>query len=141
MPVSAFGCFCIPGFHITRTARKNPEKIYKKSAFQELPCGQSTAGGDPQGLQAPCGRAPLGRAGGAPGPPEAPPMPPFGIYLKRVEETLIPEPFSPDAIPISAAISIKLRGTRIPAPAPCRDGEVPPDSSPSTLLPPSMMRE
>ena len=68
-------------------------------------------------------------------------MPPFDIYLKRVEETLIPEPFSPEAIPISAAIATKFRGTGIPVPASCRDGEVPPDSSPSTLLPPSMMRE
>ena len=30
----------------------------------------------------PVGAPPLGRAGGAPGPPEAPPVPYFGIYLK-----------------------------------------------------------
>ena len=68
-------------------------------------------------------------------------VPPFGPIFTPVEETLIPEPFSPEAIPISAAIANKFRGTRIPVPAPCRDGEVPPDSSPSTLLPPSMKQE
>ena len=63
-------------------------------------------------------------------------VPPFGPIFTPVEETLIPQLLFPEAIPISAAIANKLRGTRIPVPAPCRDGEVPPDLSPSTLLPP-----
>ena len=41
----------------------------------------------------------------------------------------------------SAAIEDKFRGTEVSVPAPCRDREVPPDSSPSMLLPSSMKRE
>src|ERR1044071_9100210 len=51
-----------------------------------------------------------------------------------VAKTLIPDPFCPEAIPISAAIAINFRGDKIPFPAPSRDREVPPDSSPSPLL-------
>ena len=94
VPVSVFGCFCISGFPITRTARKIPEKLYKKSAFQKLPHGRSRAGGGPPGLQAPWWRGPPpGRAGGAPGPPRPPLMPPFGIYLHRVPKPSRTEPF------------------------------------------------
>ena len=57
------------------------------------------------------------------------------------EETLITDPFFPEASPISAPIENKFRGDRIPVPAPCRAGEVPPDSSPSPLLPFYMKRE
>src|SRR3954468_20151974 len=142
VPVSVFCCFCISGFPITKTARKIPEKLYKKSAFRKLPRTRSRAGGGPPGLQAPWWRGPPpGRAGGGARGPPASANAPLGIYLKPVAETLTSDPFSPDAIPISAAIAIKLRGTRIPVLAPCRDGEVPPDSSPSMLLPPFMMRE
>ena len=56
-------------------------------------------------------------------PPWCSPLAP--IY-SPVAKTLIPDPFSPEAIPITAAIADNLRGTRIPVPAPCRDGEVPP---------------
>ena len=66
VPVSVFGCFCISGFHITRTVKKNPEKLYKKSAFQNLPCARSTAGGGHQGPRRPGGAPPPGpRRGGA----------------------------------------------------------------------------
>src|SRR3954470_4609706 len=83
------------------------------------------------------GPAPGGRLGNW----DLPWLPPLALIYSPVAKTLIPEPFSLEAIPTSAAIANKLRGTRIPVPAPCRDGEVPSDSSPSTLLPPSMMRE
>ena len=82
MPVSVFGCFCISGFHVTRTVRKNPEKLYKKSAFQNLPCARRAARGGtraPGTLAAP----PPGPRRGAPGPPEPRLVPPFGIYLER----------------------------------------------------------
>ena len=62
--------------------------------------------------------------------------PPLALIYSPVEETLNPEPFSPEAIPISAVIANKLRGAKIPALAPCRNVEVPPDSSPLMLLPP-----
>src|SRR4051812_49698977 len=100
------------------------------------------AGGPPPGAQEGARRgSTLGRATCPPGFPVAPLVPPFGPIFTPAEETLIPDPFSPEAIPISATIAIKFRGDIIPVSAPCRDGEVPPDSSPSTLLPPSMKRE
>src|SRR3954468_14795821 len=119
--------------------QKNYIKNQRPGSFRNH---QGRRGGPPQGLQKGPWRGPtLGRAGHPPGCPVAPLVLPFGPIFTPAEETLIPDPFSPEEILISAAIADKLRGTRIPLPAPCRDGEVPPDSSPSTLLPPSMMRE
>src|SRR3954468_9443142 len=70
VPVSVLCCFCISGFSITKTARKIPEKIYKKSAFRNLPGPRMRARGGPPGPQAPWWRvAPKGGRGGAPGPP------------------------------------------------------------------------
>ena len=134
--------FCFRLFFVFQvfTLRELPGKIQKnyiKNQRSRTYLAPEVQPGGPPGLQPPWRRAPPGPRRGGAWAPEAPLMPPFGIYLKRVAETLIPDPFSPDAILISAAIAIKLRGTRIPVPAPYRDGEVPPDSSPSTLLPPS----
>src|SRR3954463_4452400 len=58
VPVSVFCCFCISGFSITKTVRKIPEKIYKKSAFRNLPEPRSSAGGGPLGAEAPWWRGP-----------------------------------------------------------------------------------
>src|SRR4051812_42027525 len=142
LPVPVFCCFCISGFPAIKSAPKIPEKLYKKSASRKLPEsprkeGRATTGTPEGSLARPHPRprrAPSWMPCGSPGAP-------FGPIFTPAEETLIPEPFSPEAIPISAAIAIKFQGDRIPVPAPCRDGEVPPDSSPSTLLPPSMKRE
>src|SRR4051812_49886303 len=77
VPVFVFCCFCISGFSITKTARKIPEKIYKKSAFRNLPGPRRRAGGGPQGLQAACPRGPpWPRRGG--GGARGPPPPPWG---------------------------------------------------------------
>ena len=84
VPVSVFGCFCISGFHITRTVRKNPEKLYKKSAFQNLPCARSTPGGGAPGPQAPWRRAPPGpRRGGAWAPQASADAPLWHIFNTR----------------------------------------------------------
>src|SRR3954462_13607452 len=73
VPVSVFCCFCISGFSITKIAGKIPEKIYKKSAFRNLPGPRGRAGGGPLGLQAPWWRGPPpSRAGGA-WAPQVPP--------------------------------------------------------------------
>src|SRR4051812_9682796 len=74
VPVSVFCYFCISGFSITKTVRKIPEKIYKKSAFRNLPGPRSSAGGGPPGAEAPWWRGPPPRprrGGGRLGPPEA----------------------------------------------------------------------
>src|ERR1041385_8159898 len=142
LPVPVFCCFCILGFSAIKSAPNIPEKLYKKSASRKPPEspwkeGRATTG-TPEGSLA----RPHPRARRAPswlpcGPPGAPLWPYF--YPRRGNPDT--GPFSPESIPISAAIAIKFRGDRIPVPAPCRDGEVPPDSSPSMLLPPSKMRE
>src|SRR4051812_11361425 len=73
VPVSVFCCFCISGFSITKTARKFPEKIYKKSAFRNLPGPRRRTGGGPPGPQAPWWRGPPpGRAGGGAWAPQVP---------------------------------------------------------------------
>src|SRR4051812_46865071 len=99
-------------------------------------------GGPPPGNQEGAWRSPtLGRARGPPGCPVGPLDAPLRLYLSLGVETPNIEVLFPEAIPISAAIANKLWGTRIPVPAPCWDGEVPPDLSPSMLLPPSIKRE
>src|SRR4051794_7140245 len=139
VPVPVFCCFCISGFPAIKSAPKIPEKLYRNSRPGSFRNHQGRRGGPPQGLQKGPWRGPiLGHARHPPSCPVAPLVPPFDPIFTPMEETLIPEPFSPEAIPISAAITIKFRGDRILVPAPCRDGEVPRDSSPSTLLPPSM---
>src|SRR3954467_7890463 len=92
VPVSVFCCFCVSGFSITKTARKISEKIYKKSAFRNLPGPRRRAGGGPPGPQAPWWRGPPGRARGAPGPPRSPLTSPFGLYLKHVSKPSRREP-------------------------------------------------
>src|ERR1041384_7375572 len=119
--------------------RKNYIKNQRPGSLQNH---QGRREGPPQGLQKGPWRGPtLGRARHPPGCSVAPLVPPFGPIFTPTEETLIPDPFSPEAIPIFAAIAIKFRGDKIPVSAPCRDGEVPTDSSPSPLLPSSMKRE
>ena len=73
--------------------------------------------------------------------PSAYKLPPDAKTLK--EPASIHEKFC-----ISAAIEDKFRGTEVSVPAPCRDGELPPEPSPSTpppssspLLTPMMRRE
>ena len=87
VPVSVFGCFCISGFPITRTARKIPEKLYKKSAFQMVPGSQSTAGG--RGTRAPgalVARPPSWpRRGGAWAPQASADAPLWHIFNTRPE--------------------------------------------------------
>ena len=99
-------------------------------------------GGPPQGLQKGPWRGPtLGRAREPLGCPVAPLGAPFGPYF-------YPRGGNPDSRPLFSRSNSDLRrhrkqvsGDRIPMSAPCRDGEVPPDSSPSPLLPSSMKRE
>src|SRR3954470_5963824 len=86
VPVSVFCCFCISGFSITKTARKIPEKIYKKSAFRNLPGPRRSAGGGPPGLQPPWWRGPPpGRAGGRLGPQASADAPLWHIFNTRPE--------------------------------------------------------
>ena len=121
VPVSVFCCFCISGFPITRTARKIPEKLYKKSAFQKLPGTRSTAGGGPPGLQAPWWRGPPpGRAGGVPGPPRSPLMPPLAYIYTAFRNPRGRNPFSRSHLCSAAAALPRSGAPGELFPAPCR---------------------
>ena len=82
------------------------------------------------------------------GPRQAPSWLPCGSPGAPLWPYFYPRGGNPDSRPLFSRSNSDLRyhrhqvsGTRIPVPAPCRDGEVPPDSSPSPLLPSSMKRE
>ena len=111
MPVSVFGCFCISGFHVSRTAQKNPEKLYKKSANRKQHCVRKAAWGGHRGSRRPVG-APPGPRRGVPGPPEAPPVPYFGIYLKGSPKPLKHDFFSRSHLCSAAAAASKIGSTR-----------------------------
>src|ERR1041385_6189452 len=97
--------------------RKNYIKNQRPGSFRNH---QGRRGGPPQGLQKGPWLGPtLGRAGHPPDCPVAPLVSPFGPIFTPAEETLIPDPFSLEEIPIFAAIAINFRGDRIPVPAPC----------------------
>src|SRR3954465_10516831 len=53
LPVPIFCCFCISGFPAIKSAPKNPEKSYKKSAFRKPPEspkeGRGATTGTPEG--------------------------------------------------------------------------------------------
>src|ERR1043165_5317856 len=82
LPVPVFCCFCISGFPAIKSARKIPEKLYKKSASRKPPETPKDGRGAPQGLQKGPWRGPtLGRAGHPLGCPVAPLGAPLRVYL------------------------------------------------------------
>ena len=64
-----------------------------------------------------------------------PPAPPFRLYIAPDAKTLGPSPKPPEKFRHRRHIETKFRGTEVSVPAPCRDGEVPPEGSPSTPPP------
>jgi hypothetical protein len=61
----------------------------------------------------------------------------LSAYLKPPEvQTLNQSAFFPAKFRSAAAVEDKFWGTKVSIPAPCRDGEVPPEPSPSTPSPP-----
>ena len=84
------------------------------------------AGGGPPVTEAATPRSlGVGRATRPPGQLGPPLVAPLGPYFYLRRENPDPDPFSPEAIPISAAIADKLRGTRIPVPHPAETGKCP----------------
>jgi hypothetical protein len=63
------------------------------------------------------------------------------LYKASGWKTLEESTFFPEQFRNSAAVTDEFWGTEVSVPAPCRDGEVPPEPSPSTLLSPMMRRE
>ena len=93
-PVPVFVCFCpcIAEKGEKSKCSENYRKIPKNLLRHKTPEGGRTPGGGP-----PLAQAPLGRGQGGtlwlPGPVGPPPVPPFGIYLRRPLKTLEEEPF------------------------------------------------
>jgi hypothetical protein len=92
--------------------------------------------------------APPGRAWPWCGPLGRPPTSPFRLYIASDTKTLNRQASIHEKFRSAAAIKEKFRGTEISVPAPCLDGELPPEpspstppSSPSTLLTPMMRRK
>ena len=92
--------------------------------------------------------APLCRAAIWCGGPAAPPTLPLRLYIAPDAKTLKEQVIFQKGFRSAAAIDDKFRGTEVSVPARCRDGELPPESSPSTpppssspLLTPMMRRE
>src|ERR1041385_5901044 len=144
-PVASFwfsAVFVFQVFRLIKVPKKFRKNYIKNQRAGSFWNNQGREPGPPPGSQKGPWRGPNPRARQAPSwQPWVAPRRPLRLYNPLGVETPKQDLFSPEAIPISAAIENKLRGDRIPVPAPCRDGEVPPDSSPSTLLPPSMKRE
>ena len=96
----------------------------------------------------PLGAGPPGHACLWCGPLGRPPTSPFRLYIAFVVKTLRTEASIHEKFRSSAAIEDKFWGTEVSILAPCRDGELPPEPSPSTpppssspLLTPMMRRE
>jgi hypothetical protein len=94
-----------------------------------------------------CGSTP-GRATRWFGPLVHPLTSPFRLYILSETKTLNESTFFQIKFRNAAAIADKIRGTEVSIPAPCRDGELPPEPSPSSpppssspLLTPMMRRE
>ena len=82
------------------------------------------------------------------GPLGPPPTLPLRLFIPSDAKTLKDEAIFPEEFRSAAAIDDKFRGTEVSVPARCRDGELPPEPSPSTpppssspLLIPMMRRE
>jgi hypothetical protein len=92
--------------------------------------------------------APPSRATRCCGPLVHPLSSPFCLYILSEAKTLNSPVSTHEKFRSTAAIEIQFWGTEVSVPAPCRDGELPPEPSPSTpppsplsLLTPMMRRE
>jgi hypothetical protein len=123
--------------------RKATQEIF--SEFDETnpeppisPGHETKTEGEPEGGQGPTtpgGGVPLAAPGGGVGP-LATLWHRLSAYLKHSEaETLNQSAFSPQKFRSTAAIEDQFWGTEVSVPAPCQDGEVPPEPSPSTPPP------
>jgi hypothetical protein len=113
---------------------------------------QSRLGGEPRARNTIGWRGSThGRATRWCGPPWCPLTSPLRLYNPSDAKTLNQSVFFSGKFRSAAAIEDQFRGTEVSIPAPCRDGEVPPEPSPLTpstpppcplmLLSPMMRRE
>jgi hypothetical protein len=96
---------------------------------------QSRDGGGPGGSHTTWWRAPSSRARVWCGPLVHPLTSPFRLYILSEAKTLNQSASIHEKFCSVAAIEDKVRGTEVSISAPCWDGELPPEPSPSTPLP------
>jgi hypothetical protein len=140
-PVSS--CFCV----LEKLHRKYSQNWTKQGPevlfFPKLPEDQKRAGGGgAEAAHTHRGRGPApGRAPLVCGAPVCPLMTPLSLYKASGRKTLEESANFQKEFRSSTAAVDKFQGTKVSVPAPYRDGEVPPEPSPSTLLSPMMGRE
>jgi hypothetical protein len=149
VPVPVFCCFCIS----EKLYKKYSQNWMKQSPKSLFCCHvhevQRRDGDKPGGGRTMpwCGPTP-GHAWLLCGSLGRPPTSPFRLYIAPDAKTLEEEASIHEKFHSATAIEDKFRGTEVSIPAPCREGELPPEPSPSTpppfsspLLTPMMRRE
>jgi hypothetical protein len=113
------------------------ESILRSFAPEDSRSQRGTPGVAWVGHTTPRRRWAPGRAWPRWGHPGQPPAPPFRLYIASRPKTLKITPNPPEKFRCHRHIEAKFRGTEVSISAPCRDGEVPPEGSPSTPPPSS----
>jgi hypothetical protein len=110
---------------------------FQKSYFpRKLSEDRKRAGGGPEAALTYrwCGPGP-GRTTLVWGAPGCPLMMPIRLYKASGWKTLKESAKFPEQFRSAAAVEAKFQGTEVSIPAPCQDGEVPPEPSPSPSPP------
>ena len=149
MPVPCFLLFLVSESYFWKYSRNCTKQKAKSLFFQHVHEVRRRDEDSPRGGQT-IGRRGSGahRAAWWFGPLGGPPTSPLRLYIASDAKTLKYQVIFHEEFRSAAAIDDKFRGTEVSVPARCRDGELPPESSPSTpppssspLLTPMMRRE
>ena len=136
---SASSCFLL--FPISQKlqrkySRNRQKKLFKVVLHQKTPGARRVPPGVAWvGHTTPRRRWAPGRAWPRWGHPGHLPAPPFRLFNPPDAKTLRITSKPPERFRRRRHIEAKFRGTEVSVPAPCRDGEVPPEGSPSTPPP------
>jgi hypothetical protein len=149
VPVPIFCCFSIPDNYLRKYSlnwtKQGPNLLFSRHVNGvQIRDGGGHRGGRTIGQRGPT----LGHAALWCGPLGRPPTSPFRLYIAPDAKTLNQKASIHEKFHSATAFEDKFRGTEISIPAPYRDEELPPESSPSTpppysspLLTPMMRRE
>ena len=133
--VSVFFCFWFKKSYKGNILGNDKGSYFTKFCTRRLQKPEGDTWGRPGGPTPPPGAGtPLGAPGRGVAHLVAPRLRPFAYILPRRKNlSLSLKP--PEKFRRRRHIEAKFRGTEVSVPAPCRDGEVPPEGSPSTPPP------
>jgi hypothetical protein len=142
VPVPVFCCFSIPDNYLRKYSRnwtkQKPNLLFSRHVHGARRASPGEAHGlltmSPRGLEGGGATTWWGRLG-------HPLAPPFRLYNPPASKTLNKSAIFQKEFRSSAAIEDKFRGSEVPVPAPCRDGDWPPEPSPSTPPPPLWLHD